>query len=357
MKVNLFWANALTNMTAKISTKVTINVTLAALLLTLSGCNDEDESSVFNDGVIYCSEGSPTSFNPQLVTSGTTVDATSKQLYNQLLDFDPKDFEKIPSLARDWHVTKNGKIITFYLRKDVQFHQTDYFTPTRKLNSDDVIFSFERLLDENNPFYQSASGQFPFFQSVNFQELVTNIEKIDDHTIRFHLSKPQSSFLANLAAPFSVILSKQYADQLVATNQPLTLLDQQPIGTGPFKFKEYRNGALIRYSKNENYWRNDVKIEQLLYNISPSNTGRLTKLLTHECDVISYPIATEEIRSRQDLVLEEVTSFNVAFLAFNTEQPPFDNPLVRKAIAHGINKQAIISAVYYDHAEIADSFT
>ncbi len=324
-------------------------------VLLLSSCGKVSNDSVLTKGIIYCSEGSPSTFNPQLDTSFITIDATSKQLYNRLMDFDPTNFDKIPALARSWHMTKNGKLITFYLRKDVSFHQTDYFTPTRNMNADDVIFSFNRIIDESNPFYQSVAGKFPFFQSIKFSELVEDIEKINEYTIRFRLTQPQSSFLTNLAAPFGVILSKEYADTLLAQGRDLTELDSKPIGTGPFKYREYRSGSLIRYVKHENYWRFDVQIEQLLFNISPGNTSRLTKLLTHECDVIAYPIAMQEIASRKDLVLEEVTSFNVAFLAFNTQVPPFDNPLVRKAVAHAIDKKAIISAVYYDQAEVADS--
>lgn len=321
----------------------------------LSACTEREQDTVLNEGLVYCSEGAPSTFNPQLVTSGTTIDATSKQLYNRLIDYDNDKFEKIPSLARSWHVTKNGKLITFYLRKDVEFHQTDYFTPTRNMNADDVIFSFKRIIDTRNPFYQSVNGKFPFFQGVDFMNLVEDIERIDDYTIRFKLSRSQSSFLDNLGAPFSVILSKEYADQIITRGDSLSQLDLKPIGSGPFKFQKYLNGSLIRFERNEHYWRNNVAIERLLFNINPRDTTRLIKLFTHECDVISYPIATEEIRSRPDLVVEEVTSFNVAYLAFNTQLPPFDNPKVRKAIGHAINKQAIISAVYFNQAEIAES--
>ncbi|TKB44721.1 ABC transporter substrate-binding protein [Thalassotalea mangrovi] len=331
---------------------------MLALLTLLSGCEPANtEDSIFTDGLVYCSEGSPTSFNPQLVTSGTTIDATTRQIYNRLLDFNRDNYQLEPSLARSWHVTNDGKKITFYLRKDVAFHQTRYFKPTRNLNADDVIFSFERILNKNNPFYRAARGNYPFFRGIKFEQLVEKVERIDDYTIRFILTRPDASFLSNLGAPFAVILSKEYADQLIAQNEPsmLSMLDYLPIGTGPFMYKEYRPNAFIRYQRHDQYWKHPVAIEKLIFNITPNNTGRLTKLLTHECDVISYPIAPQEIRSRDDLQLEEVTSFNVAFLAFNTIRPPFDNPLVRQAVSLAINREAIINAVYFDQAEIAHS--
>lgn len=336
---------------------ITKTIPLGLLFTALIGCNPSTDDSVLTEGIVYCSEGAPSTFNPQLITDGPTIDATSKQLYNRLIDFNNTNLQRIPSLAKSWHVTRNGKLITFYLRRDVSFHQTEYFTPTRTMNADDVIFSFNRILDPNNPFYQSVDGNFPYFQSVNFHELVDSLEKIDDYTLRFKLKRADSSFLSNLATPFAVILSKQYAEQLLAENdaQTLTQLDTLPIGTGPFKFKQYRNNSFIRFAKHADYWRRDVAIDKLIYNITPNNTGRLTKLLTHECDVISFPIAQDEIKSRPDLVLEEVTSFNVAFFAFNAQKPPFDNPTVRKAIAHAIDKEAIMTAVYGDQAEIAES--
>ncbi|WP_274050387.1 ABC transporter substrate-binding protein [Thalassomonas haliotis] len=327
---------------------------LGLLLLLLSGCYGEDKGSLSANSVIYCAEGSPESFNPQTVTSGTTIDAISYQLYDRLISFQTKDNEIGPSLAKSWHVTRDGKMITFYLRKDVSFHQTDYFTPTRSLNADDVLFSFNRLLDPGHNFHFVSGGKYPFFQSVGFSSLVDDIEKINDYTVRFKLSRADSSFLANLATDFAVILSAEYAGQLAAedNHQKIDLL---PVGTGPYKFKEYRVGSLIRYYRHENYWRDQVAIEQLVYDITPSKTGRLTKLLANECDVIAYPVAHEKITEHANLTLEAVTSFNVSYLGFNTQKPPFDNKLVRQAIAYAINKQAIIDAIYFGHAEVAKS--
>ncbi|WP_284243250.1 ABC transporter substrate-binding protein [Thalassotalea insulae] len=320
------------------------------LLFTLFGCDLSNEVSLSENSVIYCSEGSPEVFNPQLVTSGVTIDATSKQLYNQLITFSASDNTIAPSLAKSWHVTRDNKRITFYLRKDVHFHQTNYFTPTRPLNADDVLFSFNRILDSNNPFHQISGGKYPFFQSVDFSELIDSIEKINDYTVRFNLKRADSSFLANLATDFAIILSKEYAEQLMKLNLP-DLIDNLPIGTGPFKLKEYRTGSFIRFSPHSQYWNGAPQINQLLFDITPSNTGRLTKLLAGECDVIAYPIAQEKIRNNPQLSLDQVTAFNIGYLGFNTTKFPFDNKLVRKAVAHAINKQAILDTVYFGDAE------
>lgn len=327
---------------------------IATVMTVLVGCKDGDKLSLSERSIIYCSEGSPETFNPQLSTSGTTSDATSKQLYNSLIMFKGRSNTLGPSLAKSWHVTRDGKKITFYLRKDVNFHQTSYFTPTRTLNADDILFSFNRVLDNNHPYHHVSGGHYPFFQGVNFTDLVEKVEKINDYTVRFILKRNDSSFLANLATDYAVILSAEYGQQL-ATLGNHHEIDILPIGTGPFLLKDYRIGSLIRFYRHDLYWQEKAKIEQLVYDISPSKTSRLTKLLAKECDVSSYPIAHKKIAERKDLQLESVTSLNVGYFGFNTKKPPFDNKLVRQAISLAINKQALIDTVYESQAARARS--
>jgi len=326
---------------------------LALLLLVLTGCDSNEALYLSKQSIIYCSEGAPESFNPQTVTSGTTIDATANQLYNRLIEFDPADNSIIPGIAKSWHVTRDRKMVTFYLHKDIQFHQTSYFTPTRLLNADDIVFSFNRMLDESHQYHAVSGAKYPFFQNAQFAELIESIEKINDHTVRFRLSHSDSSFLANMGSNSAVILSKEYADQLVARDA-MADIDMLPIGTGPFKFKQYSSGAFIRYEPHTDYWRGKPQLKQLVFDISPRDTSRLIKLLAGECDIIAYPIAHEKIKQHPNLILESVTSFNVGYFGFNTSKPPFNDPLVRKALSYAINKQAILETVYTGQAEIAN---
>jgi cationic peptide transport system substrate-binding protein len=331
-----------------------LTVTALFFLLLLTACNEEGKLSLSERSVIYCAEGSPDTFNPQLVTSGTTIDATSNQLYDRLITYQGKENTLSPALAKSWHVTRDGKKVTFYLRKGVTFHQTDYFTPSRSFNADDVIFSFNRALNSDHPFHFVSGGNYPFFQNVGLSNLIENIEKINDYTIRFHLSHADNSFLANLATDFAIILSAEYAEKLTK-QKAKSDIDTHPIGTGPFKLKEYRVGSLIRFYRHEQYWQEPAKIEQLVFDITPSNTGRLTKLLAKECDVAAYPIAHEKIIQRTDLSLEAVTALNIGYFGFNVNKPPFDNKLVRQAISYAVNKEVLLEAVYQGKAEMANS--
>lgn len=329
-------------------------IMVTCLFLGGAACNQDDTLTLSSKSIVYCAEGSPESFNPQIITSGTTVDATSNHLYNRLITFDSKDNSISPSIAKSWHETRDGKMITFYLRKNIAFHTTQYFTPTRTLTADDVLFSFNRILDKNHEFHGVSGGNYPFFESVQLGSLIKEIEKINEYTVRFKLYRQDSSFLANLATDFAVILSEEYGQQL-AKNNTHQQIDISPIGTGPFKLKEYRVGSFIRYYRHDDYWQGKVALEQLVFDITPSNTGRLTKLLTNECDVSAYPIAHKKIMEHPNLTLEAVTSFNVAYLGFNTQKAPFDNKIVRQAVSYAINKKSIVDTIYSGRAEVAKS--
>ena len=322
---------------------------VAITVVFLLACSDvENHSSLTKKSLIYCSEAAPENFNPQTTTNSATIDATSNQIYDSLITINPTDNTLVPAIAKSWHVTKDGKMITFYLRKNIKFHATDYFYPSRNLNADDVIFSFARILNPEHPFHQTSTGKFPYFDRANFSGNIAEIEKINEHTIRFKLHEPDASFLAHFATQYAVILSAEYAN-LLSEQQRHKYIDTQPIGTGPFKLKEYRVGAYIRYYQHDQYWQEKQPIEQLVYDITTSNTSRLTKLMTGECDIIAEPIGHSKIVEHKDLTLESVTSLDIAFLSFNVLKPPFNNSLVRKAISYAIDKEAIINAVYFGH--------
>ncbi|OEY70979.1 peptide ABC transporter substrate-binding protein [Rheinheimera salexigens] len=308
----------------------------------------------FNSSIVYCTEGSPESFNPQLITSGTTIDAISLQLYDRLLDVDVNSGEIIPGLALSWQVSADGKEYLFTLRPGVEFHHTEYFSPSRPLQAQDVVFTFNRISDPDHPYH--LQGAYPYFQSVEWSELVKRVSAVDSHTVKFELSQPNSSFLSTLSTDFSAILSAEYASQLLASDTP-ALIDSLPIGTGPFVFKEYQKDVLIRYYRHPKYWRGLAKPEQLVFDIVPNNARRMAKLFTHECDIIAYPRVAELklVSKRADVDIQESTSMNVGFWAFNTQKPPFDNVKVRQALALAINREAIMQAVYYGHATAATS--
>ena len=327
-------------------------LTVSGLLFLILGCQPPELPS----GLVYCSEGNPSGFNPQLVTSGTTVDATSHQLYDHLIEFDAKTGELKPGLASRWKVSKDEKTYTFYLRKGVKFHHSSIFMPLRDFNAEDVLFSFHRIINVRNPYHYISNLGYPFFQGIDFANLVEDITAPDEHTVVFRIKHKDASFLANIASDFAVILSKEYADQLLLKGTP-AVLDQSPIGTGPFVFQHYVKNEYIRFARNNDYWGDKAKVETLVYDITRKSSQRLAKLLTRDCSVSALPKPDEikVVKQNHHIKLQQQKGMNVAYWAFNTTKPPFNNPLVRHALSIAVNKKAILKAVYHNTATEAKS--
>ncbi|SFE28896.1 ABC transporter substrate-binding protein [Roseivivax sediminis] len=297
--------------------------------------------------LIYCSEGSPEGFDPALYTAGTTFDASSRQVYNRLVEFERGTTETIPGLAESWEVSEDGTQYTFKLREGVQFHSNDQFTPSRDFNADDVIFSFDRQGNEENPYNGYSGGTWEYFNAMSMPDLIESIEKVDDYTVRFNLTRPEAPFIANMAMDFASILSKEYADQMQEAGTP-EMLNQAPIGTGPFSFVGYQKDAVIRYAANEDFFRGAPEIDNLVFAITPDASVRYQKLQAGECHVMPYPNPADLDAMEQDenVNLMSKEGLNVGYLAYNTQVEPFDQVEVRKALNMAIDKQAIIDVVF-----------
>ncbi len=304
--------------------------------------------------LVYCSEGSPEGFNPSLYTSGTTFDASSRQVYNRLVEFERGTTTLGPALAESWEISDDGLAYTFHLRPGTKFHTTDTFTPTRDVNADDVIYSFERQRDPEHPYHLVSGGTYEYFQGMAMPDLLQAVEKVDDMTIRFVLTKPEAPFLANLGMDFASILSAEYAEQMLAAGTP-EVVDLEPVGTGPFQLVAYQKDAVIRYKAHPDYWAGKAAIDDLVFAITPDPSVRWQKVQAGECHVMPYPNPAdiEAIAANPDVELLEQEGLNVGYLAFNTEKEPFTDKRVRQALNMAINKEAILDAVFQGAGTVA----
>ncbi|MBD3667428.1 MAG: ABC transporter substrate-binding protein [Kangiella sp.] len=332
---------------------------LTALLSGLAcwSCQPQEgiESTQRESLLVYCSEGSPDAFNPQLVSSGTSYDATAHTIYNQLVTYNPGTTDIAPALAESWKISDDGTRYRFKLKEGVNFHGNQDFTPTRTLNADDIIFSFNRQRLSSHPFHEVSGGRYPYFYSQGLDQLILDINKVSDKEVEFVLSRPESPFLAILATPFASILSAEYAEVLQSLDK-LEWIDSKPIGTGPFRFKRYEPDSYIRYEAFEDYFGGAPKIKDLVYSITPDAAMRFARFSAGECDIMSNPLPVHLRIARQNkLNILEIPGFNVAYWAFNVEKPPFHDIKVRQALSMAINREAILKAVYDRQAQIATS--
>ncbi|AQS48429.1 ABC transporter substrate-binding protein [Thioclava sp. JM3] len=319
----------------------------AAVMMTAGGAGAKT--------LVYCSEASPEGFDPAPYTAGTTFDASSHPVYDQLVEFKPGTTEIEPGLAESWDVSDDGLTYTFNLRKGVKFHSVEGFTPSRDFNADDVIFSFDRQGNKDNPYYAYAPGvSYEYYAGMDMPTIIKSIEKVDDYTVKFTLSEPNAPFLADLAMDFASILSKEYADKLAGEDRKADI-NNVPVGTGPFSFVAYQKDAVIRYKANPDYFKGKTPVDDLIFAITPDPAVRMQKLQAGECQIMPYP-APADIQALKDdsnIKVDEQPGLNVAYLAYNTTQAPFDKVEVRKALNMAINKDAIIDAVFQGAGQVA----
>ena len=328
-----------------------------------------------DNGLIYCTHASGFSFNPQTSDAGTSMNVVTEQIYNKLFEISNTAIPT-PILAQSYSISPDGKIITIYLRKGIKFHHTDWFKPTRDFNADDVVFSLNRVLgyenylptleqssvDYKNPQYrifheQAKKVRFPYFESIKLNQKIESVKALNPHTVQITLFKPDASILSHLASQYAIIFSQEYAVQLNADDN-LVQLDLLPVGTGPYKVKNYFRNQYVRLEKNEDYWKKDAKIKNIIIDLSTDRTGRLVKFFNGECQIASYPEVSQLGLLKENdkrYYVKSAEGMNLAYLAFNFQNAIIQDEQVRRAIAQAINRQRIIKTIYHNTATVANN--
>ncbi|MGZ3787255.1 MAG: ABC transporter substrate-binding protein [Bacteriovorax sp.] len=303
---------------------------------------------------VYCSEGSPSSFNPQLVTDGTSVNATAATIYNNLVGFEEGTTKIVPNLATSWDISKDKLVYTFNLRKGVKFHTTKYFAPTRDFNATDVVFSIDRQRLKNHPFHDVSGGKYEYFDGMEMGKIIKDVKILDPYKVQITLSAPDATFLANMAMSFMNILSEEYGSKLAGANKKSDI-DNFPVGTGPFVFQSYAKDSVIKYTNHPQFFGTHGNIDKLIFAITPDANVRHQKLKTGECQFVTEPSPADipEMKKNPALKVVQDAGLNVGYLAMNVTKKPFDNLLVRQAINHALNKKSYIEAIYLGNAVVA----
>lgn len=307
---------------------------LAAALM-LTGCSSKpaepaanQEGSGVKDTVVFAQGADVTSLDPHIgkETPAVTVHG---QIFNSLVATD-KDMNVIPCIAESWEALSD-KSYKFKIRQDVKFHDG---TP---LTAEDVKFSLDRAV---------ASSYVSYI--VNF---IDNVEVVDKYTVIVNTKEPYAPILMNLAHPSAAIVSK------ALTEADPEGLKTKPIGTGPYKFVEWKHGEYVKLTANENYFGGAPKTKNIEMRVIPEAAQRTIALETGEVDV-AYDLSPNDlskIKENQDLQLLEAPSLSAWFLQFNTAKAPFDKKEVRQAIRYAIDSQTIVDTILYGAGEIAGS--
>ena len=325
---------------------------LFALILVACGDDGEGETSTDKETegetaensstpqtLVFGRGGDSTSLDPAITTEGESFKVT-ENIYETLLNFGEQDTTIHPGLAEKWEVSDDGLEYKFTLRQGVKFHDgTDF-------NAEAVIKNIDR-------WKAGTEEKFYYFNSMfksEGEDIIKEVIAEDDYTVVFKLSRPQAPFLKNLAmSPFGIASPtafEKHGDQF----------ESNPVGTGPFKFVSWERTASITIEKFEDYWQEGLpKLDRVIFKVIPDNTARFNELVKGDIDLADgiNPSDRASIEANSELQLIERPSMNVGYLGLTNTRPPFDNKLVRQAVNHAIDKQAIIDAFFDGGAEIA----
>ncbi|WP_425385539.1 ABC transporter substrate-binding protein [Tepidamorphus gemmatus] len=228
-----------------------------------------------------------------------------------------------PLLARDWEISDDGLVYTFHLQEGVKFHDGSPMT------SADVAFSFKRAMAED-----SVNAQKQLFEPIE------KLETPDDHTVVITLKRPTGHFPFNLGWGDMVIVSPASAD----TNKT------RPIGTGPFRFAEWVPGDRIVLTRNPDYWGEPVALERATFKIIPDPAAAVAAMMAGDVDAFANfpaPEAIPQFEADPRFTVVIGSTEGETILAINNGRPPFDDLKVRQAIAHAIDRQAIIEGAMF----------
>ncbi|WP_163848330.1 ABC transporter substrate-binding protein [Pseudooceanicola aestuarii] len=266
----------------------------------------------------------PPHLDPTSAAAGAIDSVTYSNIFEGLTRFGA-DGSINPGLARDWEISEDGLSYTFMLRDGVTFHDGS------AMDAEDVKFSLDRARAED-----SANAQKGLFAGIE------TVEVMDPLTVKVTLSAPNGMFLFNMA----------WGDAVIVAPESIETIKTAPVGTGAFKFDSWAQGDSITLVKNQDYWGEPAQLDRATFKFISDPTAAFAATMAGDVDVFSAFPAPENLPQ-----FDADPRFNVTIgstegetiLAMNNKMPPFDNIKVRQAVAHAIDRQAIIDGAMFGY--------
>ena len=253
---------------------------------------------------------------------GLSDNTVGRVLFEGLVGFD-QNLELVPELATEWDINDEATQITFTLREGVSFHDGTPF------NAEEVKYYFDWATDADNPLAGRAASLLGDIDSV---------EVVDDLTVRFNLNQPNGAMIFNFVTANARIISstaiKTYGEDI----------DRNPVGTGPFKFKEWADGQYILVEAFEDYWGEPAKVDQIEFRVVNNDATRIALLQTGEAHFIEMvpPPLVAALEANPDLVVDATESVFARIFPMNTQIEPFNDVRVRQALNHAIDREQLV---------------
>ncbi|MFP4484667.1 MAG: ABC transporter substrate-binding protein [Spirochaetota bacterium] len=300
-----------------------------------AGQSEEAEEDILVVGQV----AEPKALDPHTVTAVNDF-RILVNLYDGLVRFKDGSLDVEPALATSWDVSDDGTVYTFELREDVTFHDGTPF------NAEAVKFNFDRMLNEDHPYYDT--GPFPlsfYFSSIQETRVV------DEYTVELVLDAPFAPLISNLAYPTGLLVSpaavEEYGDDY----------GRNPVGTGPYEFVEWESNTRVTVVKNQDYWGGEPGMDQIVFRPITDGNTRVNEMLSGGVDLMVEvpPDSVATFEEQEDFTVYEQVGPHVWFLILNLREGPFTDQRVRQAANYAIDKEALVENVLQGTATVADS--
>ena len=300
-------------------------VAVAAVIAALAGAAHAQDRAKSKEIVVGLGA------EPRTLLAVTIVDWTTnnmlEHIYDRLLDRDPKTFKPRPALATEWKIV-NDTTWEFKLRKGVKFHNGEPFTAAS------VKATIEYTLDPANKTHFTASA---------YWGLVKEVQVVDDHTVRFLTKQPWPNLVDSAASNGSLMMPPKALKELGPAK-----FAEKPIGTGPFKFVEWRRDERLVLERNPDYWQGPADASRVTFRFIPEFSARMAALLSGEIDVMKDmpPHAVEAVERSGRAKLRSTVSSRINYLALvNLKPGPMQDVRVRRAMNHAVDVDELIKQV------------
>ncbi len=264
----------------------------------------------------------PPHLDPTSAAAGAIDSVLYSNVFEGLTRF-ASDGSIIPGLAQRWVISDDGMTYTFKLAEGVTFHDGT------TMDAEDVKFSLDRARAED-----SANAHKALYAGI------TSVDVVDPMTVKLTLAAPNGSMLFNLA----------WGDAVIVAPESIENIKQAPVGTGAFKFANWVQGDNITLEKNADYWGTPAKLDKVTFKFISDPTAAFAAVMAEDVDVFAGYPAPENVPQFEADPRFQVIVGNTegeTILSTNNKMPPFDNVKVREAMAHAIDRQAIIDGAMF----------
>lgn len=274
--------------------------------------------------IVVAMQLEPPHLDPTSAAAGAIDSVLYSNVFEGLTRFG-SDGSVNPGLAASWEISEDGTVYTFHLNEGVKFHDGS------AMDAEDVKFSLDRARAED-----SANAQKALFKGI------TDVTVVDPMTVKVTLDGPNGNFLFNMA----------WGDAVIVAPESIENIKTNPVGTGAFKFTNWVQGDKIDLEKNADYWGTPAKLDKVTFKFISDPTAAFAAVMAEDVNAfVGFPAPENLPQFEADARFQVLvgSTEGETILSTNNKMPPFDNVKVREAVAHAIDRQAIIDGAMFGY--------